>query len=129
MPETIVPWTTIEDNDARWKYNGFETQDNRWNASGATLTFGYKNCKAEITFEGKAVQYYAFRSPKGGKVNITLDGITYDEFNLENHSSKHGQHYVKIFEKLDLSTGSHTLIIQGDESGTEKTIDMLSIIE
>jgi len=48
---------------------------------------------------------------------------------LENHTSEHGQHYVKIFEKLDLSSGSHTLVIQGDEDATEKTIDMLSVIK
>jgi hypothetical protein len=46
---------------------------------------------------------------------------------LENHSSIEGQHYIKIFEKLDLISGPHTLIIQGDENVTEKTIDMLSI--
>lgn len=129
VSETIVPWVTIEDNDPRWKYSGFNTKEGQWNASGATLTFGYEKCKAEITFEGKAVQYYAFRSPKGGLVKITLDGISYGEFSLENHSSIHGQHYIKIFEKLDLSSGPHTLIIQGDENVTEKTIDMLSIIK
>ena len=129
VPETIVPWVTIEDNDPRWKYQGFKTKERQWNASGATLTSGYQNCKAEIRFEGKAVQYYAFRSPRGGLVKITLDGISYGEFNLENHSSIHGQHYIKIFEKLDLNPGPHTLIIQGDENDTEKSIDMLSIIK
>ena len=129
VPETIVPWVIIEDNDPRWKYQGFKTERRQWNASGGTLTFGYQNCRAEITFEGKAVQYYAFRSPKGGRVKITLDGISYGEFSLENHSSIHGQHYIKIFEKLDLSPGPHTLIIQGDENNTEKTIDMLHIIK
>ena len=127
VPEAIVPWVTIEDNDPRWKYQGFEIKKEQWNASGASLTFGYENCKAEITFEGKAVQYYAFRSPNGGLVKITLDGISYGEFSLENHSSIEGQHYIKIFEKLDLISGPHTLIIQGDENVTEKTIDMLSI--
>jgi hypothetical protein len=64
-----------------------------------------------------------------GLVNITLDGVDYGAFSLENHSSIHGQHYIKIFEKLDLSSGSHTLVIQGDENAREKTIDMLSIIK
>ncbi len=129
VPKTDVPWLTIEDNDPRWNYSGFESHKYNWNASGATLAFGYENCAAEISFTGTAVQYYAYRSPKGGIVKITLDGIPYSEFSLENHSSEHGQHYVKIFEKLDLSPGSHTLIIQGDEEATEKTIDMLSIVE
>ena len=128
VPETIVPWVTIEDNDPRWEYQGFKPE-RRSQASGGRYRLGYQNCKAEITFEGKAVQYYAFRSPKGGLVKITLDGISYGEFSLENHSSIHGQHYIKIFEKLDLSSGPHTLIIQGDENVTEKTIDMLSIIK
>ncbi|MCK5700461.1 MAG: hypothetical protein KAI29_04885, partial [Cyclobacteriaceae bacterium] len=118
-----------EDNDPRWIFKGFESFENNWNASGATLAFGYENCKAEITFTGTALQYYAYRSPKGGKVNITLDGISYGEFSLENHASEHGQHYVKIFEKLDLSPGSHTLIIRGGENSSEKTIDMLSVIK
>lgn len=126
VPETIVPWVTIEDNDPRWKYQGFKPE-RRSQASGARYRLGYQNCKAEITFEGKAVQYYAFRNPKGGLVIITLDGISYGEFSLENHSSIHGQFYIKIFEKLDLNPGPHTLIIQGDENDTEKSIDMLSI--
>lgn len=129
VPETVVPWITIEDNDPRWVYDGFETHYENWNASGAYLTKGYENCRAKITFTGTAIQYYAYRSPKGGIVNITLDGVSFGAFSLENHSSIHGQHYVKIFEKLDLNSGSHTLIIQGDENATEKTIDMLSIIK
>ena len=31
------------------------------------------------------------------------------ESNQENNSSIHGQYYVKIFEKLDLPYGSHTI--------------------
>jgi len=129
VPKTEVPWVTVEDNDPRWIFKGFESFNNNWNASGATLAFGYENCLAEITFTGTALQYYAYRSPKGGKVNITLDGVSYGEFSLAYHASEHGQHYVKIFEKLDLSSGSHTLVIQGDENSTEKTIDMLSVIK
>ncbi|MEP3210480.1 MAG: ADP-ribosylglycohydrolase family protein [Maribacter sp.] len=129
IAETVVPWVTIEDNDPRWIYQGFETRYENWNASGAYLTRGYANCKAELTFTGKAVQYYAYRSPNGGKVTITLDGKSYGKFSLEDHSSTHGQYYVKVFEKRDLAPGSHTLKIVGDEKETEKTIDMLSIIE
>ena len=129
VQETIVPWVTIEDNDPRWNYNGFESQHGNWNASGAYLARGYANCTAEITFTGTAVQYYAYRSPKGGIVRIILDGVPYGEFSQENHSSIHGQHYVKIFEKLDLDHDKHTLQIVGDENATEKTIDMLSVIE
>ena len=129
VPETFVPWVTIEDNDPRWNYNGFESQHGNWNASGAYLARGYANCTAELTFTGTAVQYYAYRSPKGGRVTIILDGVSYGEFNQENHSSIHGQHYVKIFEKLDLAQGEHTIQIAGDENSSEKTIDMLSIIE
>ncbi len=129
VPETFVPWVTIEDNDPRWNYSGFESHPENWNASGAYLTKGYANCKAEITFSGTAVQYYAYRSPKGGTVSITLDGISYGEFSQQDSSSVHGQHYVKIFEKLDLESGTHRLKIVGDENATEKTIDMLSVIQ
>lgn len=129
VPETIVPWTTIEDNDPRWKLDGFEVQLEKWNASGASITKGYANCKATLTFSGTAIQYYAFRSPKGGVVNITIDGVSYGEFSQEDHSSIYGQYYVKIFEKLDLENGNHTIQITGDKNDTEKTIDMLSIIE
>lgn len=129
IKQTIVPWETIEDNDPRWKYQGFRSEYNNWNASGAYLAKGYANCKAEITFSGTAAQYYAFRSPQGGKVEIILDDVSYGEFDLENHSSTHGQYYVKIFEKLDLDAGLHTLRIYGDSESTEKTIDMLSIIK
>jgi hypothetical protein len=112
VPETNVSWLTIEDNDPQWIFTGFESQKNNWNASGATPAFGYENCKAEISFTGKAVQYYAYRSPEGGKVTITLDGVSYGDFSFENHHT-HGQHYVKIFEKQGLNSGAHTLIIQG----------------
>lgn len=54
VPETTVPWVTIEDRYPRWVYSGFETRDRQWNASGARLTFGYADCSAEISFEGTA---------------------------------------------------------------------------
>ena len=128
VPKTSVPWATIEDNDTRWIYDGFES-DTNWNASGASLTKGYGNCTATLNFSGTAVQYYAYRSPKGGNVSIRIDGVNYGEFGQEDHSSSHGQYYVKIFEKRDLVKGHHTIQITGDQSDTEKTIDMLSIIE
>ena len=56
-PDTKVPWILIEDSDTRWKYEGFISVKEQWNASGASLSFGYQNCKAEIKFFGKAVQY------------------------------------------------------------------------
>ncbi|MDC3132757.1 ADP-ribosylglycohydrolase family protein [Flavobacteriaceae bacterium] len=127
VPKTVIPWTTIEDNDTRWIYDGFESGTN-WNASGASLTKGYGNCTATLRFSGTAVQYYAYRSPKGGSVSISIDGVNFGEFSQEDHSSSHGQYYVKIFEKRDLVEGSHTIQITGDQSDTEKTIDMLSII-
>jgi len=126
---TKVPWKIIEDNDPRWIYKGFETHDKNWNASGSYLTFGYSNCSAELTFSGTAVQYYAYRSPKGGMVTVEVDGIPYGPFSQKDTSSVHGQHYIKIFELRDLAKGSHTIKILGDDKGTEKTIDMLSVIE
>ncbi len=128
VPRTTVPWITIEDNDPRWVYEGFETTYENWNASGAYLTRGYANCRAQLTFTGSAVQYYAYRSPNGGTVSIILDAKSYGEYSLENHVSPHGQYYVKVFEKLDLPFGDHTIQIIGDDQQTEKTIDMLSII-
>lgn len=125
-PETIVPWKTIEDNDPRWIYNGFSTTDEQWNASGSTLTFGYSNCSAEITFTGTAVQYYAYRTPSSGKVTFYLDGELQGEYNLHNDKE---QYYVKIFEKKGLTNTSHTIKIVGDASSSQKSIDMLSIIE
>lgn len=129
VPFTTVPWNIIEDNDPRWIYKGFETQDEKWNASGSYLTFGYSNCSAELTFTGTAVQYYAHRSPKGGTVTIELDGISYGPFSQKDTSNVHGQYYVKIFELRDLAKGNHTIQILGDDKETEKTIDMLSVIE
>ena len=126
--KTIIPWILIEDTDSGWNYKGFKTRKNQWNASGGSLTFGYENCKAEIKFKGKAMQYFAYRSPKGGKVKIILDGKNYGEFDLMNNKSQYGQYYVKIFEQKNLKEGYHTLEIIGDKSKNEKTIDMLSII-
>ncbi|MBT8294311.1 MAG: hypothetical protein KJN70_13635, partial [Eudoraea sp.] len=128
VPETKVTWHTIEDNDPGWKYEGFESMNEIWNASGATLARGFANCTAELNFTGTAVQYYAYRSPGSGTVEILIDGKSYGEFSLENHASIHGQYYVKIFEKRGLSSGMHTIKIIGDYSNNEKTIDMLSII-
>ena len=128
VKETFIRWKTIEDSDRRWVFDGFNTKINQWNASGATLSFGYQNCKAEISFNGTAVQYYAYKSPKGGDIQIIFDGKNYGKFSLQNESSKYGQYYVKIFEKLDLKPKKHKLMIIGDSKTTEKTIDMLSII-
>ena len=74
------------------------------------------------------MQYYAFRSPKGGYVQVILDGKDYGKFSLKDDSSKYGQHYIKIFEKFDLEPKKHTLQIIGDADESEKTIDMVSII-
>ena len=128
LTESIIPWILIEDTDARWNYKGFKTKKNQWNASGGSLTFGYENCKAKINFKGKAIQYYAYKSPKAGKVKIILDGKNFGEFNLKTDVSEYGQYYVKIFEQENLPESYHTLEIIGDESSNEKTIDMLSII-
>ena len=128
VKETVVPWLTIEDNDPGWKFDGFESHSGNWNASGSTIAKGYSYCTAEFNFTGTAVQYYAHRSPGGGTVEILIDGKSYGEFNLENHASIHGQYYVKVFEKLDLNYGNHSIQIIGDANDSEKTIDMLSII-
>ena len=101
IPETKVTWITIEDNDSLWDYKGFTTNDENWNASGASLTKGYANCTATLTFTGTSIQYYAFRSSKGGDVSIFIDYIDYGTFRQENHAGEHGQYYVKIFHKLD----------------------------
>ena len=40
--KTEIPWITIEDNDLRWIYKGFKSHKENWNASSATLIFGYE---------------------------------------------------------------------------------------
>jgi hypothetical protein len=127
-PKTSVPWVVIEDSNPRWKYEGFKTKKDEWNASGASLSFGYQDCKAEISFYGKAVQYYAFKSSKGGTVSIELDGKNYGEFSLKSNTSDYGHYYIKIFEQFNLNEKEHRLKIIGDSAFTEKTIDMISII-
>jgi hypothetical protein len=42
---------------------------------------------------------------------------------------KMNQPNMSFIPKPDLIPGPHSLIIQGDENATEKTIDMLSIIK
>ena len=128
IKETKVPWVIIEDNDNRWKYKNFETKKNQWNASGASLTYGYNNCEAEINFEGTAIQLFSYKSFKGGKIKILLDGQNFGEFSLENYFNEKGQYFIKIFEKLNLQPKRHTLKIICDSEATEKTIDMISII-
>ena len=128
IPETAVLWTTIEDSDPRWEYDGFTSEPRHWNASGATLAFGQSDCTAQISFTGTAVQYYAYRSPAGGSVTIYLDDVEQGAFTLENHTDPEGQFYVKIFEALELDDTEHTLRIACDSTDTQKTIDMLSVI-
>mgnify|MGYP001820651911 CR=1 FL=1 len=50
VPKTNVPWITIEDSDSSWDYKGFTSNSENWNASGASLTKGYANCAATLTF-------------------------------------------------------------------------------
>ncbi len=128
VEETIVPWETIEDSDPRWAYKGFTTAKKIWNASGASLTAGQSECVAEITFSGTAVQYYSFRNAEAGTVTITLDDEDQSFVDLSNNVSNDGQYYVKVFERLGLSPGDHTLRITCDSDTTQKYIDMLSII-
>ena len=128
VEETIVPWETIEDTDLRWAYTGFTTVNTNWNASGASLTSGQSNCTAEITFSGTAVQYYSFRNAAAGTVTVTLDDEDQGVVDLSNDVSNDGQYYVKVFERLELAPGDHTLRITCDSDTTYKSIDMLSII-
>ena len=128
VEETIVPWETIEDTDARWSYTGFSTDETNWNASGASLTSGQSKCSAEITFSGTAVQYYSFRNAAAGTVTITLDDEGRGIVDLSSDASNDGQYYAKVFERLELSPGDHTLRITCDSNMTYKSIDMLSII-
>lgn len=129
MDETTSTWITIEDNDSRWSYEGFEVLSEQWNASGATLASGNAGCTAEIAFEGIAVQYYAYRSPASGTVRILLDGLEQGAFNLATSNSPKGQYYVKIYEALGLPDTEHRLRIECDGNDRPKTIDMLSILQ
>ena len=125
--ETIVSWRSIEDSDPQWLKKGFKTKDEQWNASGSTLTVGRESCYAEITFFGTAVQYYAFKGPNAGSVNISLDNVDYGSFDQYSDDSEYGQFYIKIFSKENLTPGHHIFRINCDESDSEKTIDMLWI--
>ncbi len=128
VEETIVPWVTIEDTDPRWDYTGFTTVDRKWNASGATLTSGQSDCVAQITFRGTAVQYYAYRNAEAGTVTVTLDEEDPSVVDLFSDASNEGQYYVKVFARLGLSPGDHSLRIDCDSDTTHKSIDMLSVI-
>ena len=61
-------------------------------------------------------------------VTITLDDEDQSFVDLSNNVSNDGQYYVKMFERLRLSPGDHTLRITCDSDTTQKNIDMLSII-
>lgn len=129
ITSTIIendPWQTIEDNDESWSYTGFEIQKEQWNASGATLSVGKSNCTAEITFDGKAIQLFSYRSIDGGSMKIYLDDEFIGNFNL-NTIETNGQYYFKVFEKTALEHKSHTLKIIGDQSLNPKTIDLIRI--
>lgn len=129
ITSTIIendPWQTIEDNDESWSYTGFEIQKEQWHASGATLSIGKSNCTAEITFDGKAIQLFSYRSIDGGSMKIYLDDEFIGNFNL-NTIETNGQYYFKVFEKTALEHKSHTLKIIGDQSLNPKTIDLIRI--
>ncbi|MBL6656472.1 MAG: ADP-ribosylglycohydrolase family protein [Flavobacteriaceae bacterium] len=120
------PWQTIEDNDESWSYTGFEIQQEQWNASGATLSVGKSNCTAEITFDGKAIQLFSYRSIDAGSMKIYLDDEFIGNFNLST-TETYGQYYFKVFEKTALEHKSHTLKIIGDQTLKPKTIDLIRI--
>ena len=128
VAETEIAWTTIEDSDPRWEFDGFTSEPRHWNASGATLAFGYADCEARVTFTGSAVQYYAHRNPTSGSVALSLDGVEQGMFDLSYDADPEGQFYVKVFEALGLDDGEHTLVIACDSTDAEKTIDMLWVI-
>jgi len=129
MASTIVEenqWQTIEDDDRAWTYIGFETEQEQWNASGATLSVGQSNCSAEITFKGKAIQLFSYRSIDSGAMKIYLDDEFIGNFDLST-TETHGQYYFKVFEKTALEHKSHRLKIIGDNSDKPKSIDLIRI--
>lgn len=71
---------------------------------------------------------YSFRSPEGGEVSISVDGVDCGSFSQFTDVSEYGQYYVKIFSKTDLEPGDHTLRIECDGSEREETINAISIM-
>jgi hypothetical protein len=124
-------WRTVEDSDPRWVYRGFQTEGQRWNASGATLTSGRGECRAEISFEGTAVRYFAFRNVNSGRVRVSIDDsepLTVDLSSRDSDDRRQlGQYYVKVYERQDLQPGPHRLVISCEGDAALKTIDMLSV--
>lgn len=124
VAQTNVPWVTIEDSDPRWEYDGLTSKPNNWNASGR---------EAKTSFRGTAIQCFAYRNPTGGHVTVSLDAIERGTFDLKSKTGPEGahyvQHYVKVFEALDLDNTKHTVVITYNPHDTQKTIDMLSVME
>ncbi len=128
-PPTPVRWTTIEDDDPRWRYEGFEVKQEQWNASGATLSVGTSDCSAAIDVFASAVILFAHRNSEAGTMTVAIDENEPTVVDLASDADPHGQYYVKVFESLDLEPGEHTLRIDCDDEATTKSIDMVSIVE
>jgi hypothetical protein len=69
----------------------------------------------QYTFTGRGVEYYAWKGPDGGEVEIFVDGVSQGRFSLYNAGSEIYQ--TKIFEKTGLAAGTHKIKIVARSTG------------
>jgi hypothetical protein len=109
-------WRRYDDTDPLFKYVGeWGTRSNGAYYNGSQRTSGNNLAgKVYFKFSGTRLRIITTLYPTySGRINITIDGTT-ESFSLQTNTLNQ----AIVFEKLDLSNGDHTVIIEKIEKGS-----------
>ena len=103
-----LTYTVVEENASNVTYSGeWVSETNSVFSGGSAKYTNESNAECEMTFTGTAVRWYGQKDTNFGSADVYIDGVFVETVNV-NGSLVTGQ---MLFEKTDLSEGSHTIRI------------------
>lgn len=119
--------TTIEDNDPRVEYsNGWHMQndskasDGHFRMNNGQSPNFYARVKFSTTGQNGSITYHYAKSPKGGTVEVLVDGMSKGVINFYSaNGDKHAPEYGYKMKYDGLSEGNHVLELRNFNAGTE----------
>jgi hypothetical protein len=101
-------FTVVDDNDPGWTYSP-EFYSYAWDAEFDGTAHGCEAARgtAEYTFDGTGLELWGWKGPKGGTLEVVLDGGSRGALDLFNADEE--VHQTKLFAVSGLTRGLHTV--------------------
>jgi hypothetical protein len=124
-PSTTIKFDLLQDNDATITYTGLWSTDTPAGASGGTVKYTTDPTgTATITFTGRSITWITPVSPTDGLAKLTLDTAGPQAIDL---SAATPNTRRVVYTKQWATTGTHTLKIAEDGTGSRIDLDALLI--